>query len=153
MLTKRAALILIAATVVGVSVAAAAGLTIIVPGNIGSGAEDVLAPPVEVSDVDYVLDWEQKAGFVVDRVDIEFTFTDDFVGRLGFYVELTGEAPLPLGYNEDKNLDVALDDTTNVVASFESANITQEAVEDIHILVCDDLDNRPDGVCAKLPPP
>ncbi|MGB2695497.1 MAG: hypothetical protein WBD55_09950 [Dehalococcoidia bacterium] len=133
---------------VGGVVAFAAQLGALEPADLGASGEAVVAPPVVIKNVEWVRDFEPGHGFVLDGVVVTFHFTDDFVGRLGFYVALTGQAPLPVEYNEDKNLDKAAGSKTVIDASFESLNIPQEAVEDIHILVCDDADSAPAGECT-----
>jgi hypothetical protein len=143
------AIAVIAAVALAATVAFAAAMG---PGvssaTLGSADAVVLAPPVEVTSVEWVTDYENGPGYVVDEVHVLFTFTDNFVGRLSFYVTVTGQAPLPLEYNEDKNLNKSAGSTTLIEASFESFNIPAEAVEDIHILVCDDDDGTPSGVCT-----
>lgn len=117
-------------------------------GTLGSADAVVEAPPVEITSVEWVTDFENGPGYVVDRVDVTFTFTEDFAGRLGFYLTITGDSPLPQSKNDDSDFDVSAGTTTTFEASFESLNIPAAAVEDIHVLVCDDSDSAPSGVCT-----
>lgn len=132
--------------------ASAAGLGPVAgPDSIGQSSEPIYAPPVSIAHVQWNTQFRNGVGYVIDSATVTYQFTDDFNGRLGFYVELSGNAPLPLGSNQDQDLDVGSGDLLPLHFSFHSANVPAESLEDIHFLVCSDVDSKPPNVCAIVP--
>lgn len=120
--------------------------------SLASGVVPVVSPPLVVSDVEWVTEFE-GGQYRVRDLKVSYTFPADFTGRLNFQVTLTGAAPLPRSLNQQ--IDLALtagppDNPRVLTFGFDPFDIPVASVQGIHLMVCDHNSAAVAAVC-RLP--
>lgn len=147
------AAVVLAAITVGVVRGNASSLGTIGGPSVASSDADVVAPPVFVSDIRWVKQFEPTPPppeYRLDLVEADLTFTSDFTGALTVRITITGDPPtLPRSFNQVYDLDVASGAIQTIGFSLESAQVPVAAVKDIHIMVCENVVLGSAAFCRK----